>query len=276
VEHRLILGDALAILPTLPAGTVDAVLTDPPYSSGGMFRSDRMQTTREKYVMTDTVLVRPEFDGDNRDQRGWQFWASLWFSELRRLVKPGGLLFCFIDWRQLPAATDVLQAGGWVWRGIIPWNKSEAVRPQRGRFRAQCEYILVGSNGPWVEQTAVCLPGFFSYVVNAKEKRHTTGKPVELLGDLLQATGPGAVILDPFMGSGATGVACLRMGRAFIGIEQNPAYFRIAQDWLRETEAQPALLADRTAALPAACELFGGLSSGIADGVTGGGDGRLP
>lgn len=190
---RLIQGDALAVLPTLSAASVDAVVTDPPYSSGGMFRGDRMQTTRAKYVMTDTQLSRPEFDGDNRDQRGWGYWAALWFAELRRIVKPGGLMFCFTDWRQLPTATDVLQAAGWVWRGIIPWNKTEAVRPQRGRFRAQCEYVLVGSNGPWLEQTTVCLPGFYSYVVNSSEKRHTTGKPVELLRDILQVTRPGAV-----------------------------------------------------------------------------------
>lgn len=236
-------GDALAILPTLPAGSVDVALTDPPYSSGGMFRGDRMQSTGVKYVMTGTQLSRPEFDGDNRDQRGWAFWSSLWLAELKRVVVPGGLLFMFTDWRQLPTASDVLQAGGWVWRGIIPWNKSEAVRPQRGRFRAQCEYVLVGSNGPWIEQTAVCLPGFFSYVVNPKEKRHTTGKPVQLLADLLQATRPGAVVLDPFMGSGSTGVACAMTGRSFVGIEVNPDYYQVAAAWLREVEAQPALLA---------------------------------
>ena len=238
---QLFAGDALALLPTLPAESVDMVLTDPPYSSGGMFRGDRMQTTRDKYVVTGTQLSRPEFDGDNRDQRGWAYWAALWFGELRRIVKPGGLLCVFIDWRQLPTCTDALQAGGWVWRGIIPWNKSEAVRPQRGRFRAQCEYILVGSNGPWAEQNDVCLPGFFSYVVNVAEKRHTTGKPVQLLVDLLQVTRPGAVVLDPFMGSGSTGVACVRTGRSFIGIELNPDYYRIAQAWLREAQHQPLL-----------------------------------
>lgn len=238
---RLIQGDALAILPTLAAGSVDVALTDPPYSSGGMFRGDRLQSTRSKYVMSDTILSRPEFDGDNRDQRGWAFWAALWLSELRRVVVPGGLLFSFVDWRQLPTATDVLQAAGWVWRGIIPWNKTEAVRPQRGRFRAQCEYILIGSNGPWLEQADRCLPGFFTYGINAAEKRHTTGKPVALLRDLLQVTRPGAVVLDPFMGSGSCGVACVQTGRSFIGIECNPAYFAVAQDWLRETEAQPRL-----------------------------------
>lgn len=241
-KMRLYQGDALAILPTLPAASVDCVLTDPPYSSGGMFRGDRVGATFAKYMTSDTVTRRPEFDGDNRDQRGWAFWTALWLAELKRVVVPGGLLCLFTDWRQLPTASDVLQAGGWVWRGIIPWNKSEAARPQVGRFRAQCEYILTASNGPWAAQVEVCLPGFYSYVVNANEKRHTTGKPVQLLADILQVTRPGAVVLDPFMGSGSTGVACMMTGRSFIGIEVNADYFAVASDWLREVEAQPALL----------------------------------
>src|SRR5690606_31540465 len=71
-------GDALAVIPELPE--FDAVITDPPYSSGGAFRSDRMQSTVAKYVNSDTAVSRPEFSGDNRDQRSFLAWSTLWLA----------------------------------------------------------------------------------------------------------------------------------------------------------------------------------------------------
>ena len=54
---------------------------------------------------------------------------------MRRAEIDGSALFCFIDWRNLPCIIDALQIGGWVYRGIIPWNKTEAARPRPGWFR---------------------------------------------------------------------------------------------------------------------------------------------
>jgi len=50
-------------------------------------------------------------------------------------------LVAFSDWRQLPALCDAVQAGGWLWRGIAAWDKTEASRPRNGGFRAQCEFM---------------------------------------------------------------------------------------------------------------------------------------
>src|SRR5437762_2971862 len=98
-------GEALAWLATLPTGSVDAVITDPPYSSGGMMRSDRAGTsTREKYTDGKRHSPYADFSGDNRSQRGWAYWMALWLSEAFRATKPGGVLLMFCDWRQLPAA----------------------------------------------------------------------------------------------------------------------------------------------------------------------------
>lgn len=231
-------GDSLSILRTLPSASVDAVVTDPPYSSGGMMRSDRNQKTSDKYVFTNVKVERPEFFGDNRDQRGFLAWCSLWLAECWRVTRPGGALLMFTDWRQLPIATDAIQAGGWVWRGIVPWDKTEGVRPQRGWFRAQCEYVLTGSHGALGKEDGrtveVCAPGCFRESVRAAGKLHITGKPVSLMKHLMQVLPPGAVVLDPFAGSGTTLLAAKELNLRSIGIELGPSHCQIIRQRLSQ------------------------------------------
>ena len=80
-QWRLEQGDSLALLQGLEPGTVDMVLTDPPFSSGGAFRGDRAARTSSKY--TDHgyqgAAALPDFTGDNRDQRSFMVWCGLWF-----------------------------------------------------------------------------------------------------------------------------------------------------------------------------------------------------
>jgi site-specific DNA-methyltransferase (adenine-specific) len=105
-------GNCLELLPALADQPVDAVITDPPYSSGGQYRGDRMQSTSAKYVQSGQVLQQGDFSGDNRDQRAYGHWCALWLAECLRVTKPGGVCCLFTDWRQLPTTTDALQAGG--------------------------------------------------------------------------------------------------------------------------------------------------------------------
>ena len=227
--QTIYLGNCLQVLPQLEVGSVSCLLTDPPYSSGGMFRGDRMQDTGSKYVTTGTVKQRANFSGDNRDQRSWTFWCSWWLAECLPTLKEGAHVFCFTDWRQLPSLTDAIQAGGYVWRGIIPWNKTEGVRPQKGWFRAQCEYVLTASAGNLgQEQTrhGDCSAGFWTEF-SGKGKLHQTGKPVALCRFLLDASCAGTV-LDPFCGSGSTLMAAKQAGLPGVGIEIEEAYAEIA------------------------------------------------
>ncbi|NCC97750.1 MAG: site-specific DNA-methyltransferase, partial [Synergistales bacterium] len=108
----------------IPSGTIDAVITDPPYCSGGSSSASRQVDPAHKYVQSGTKIVRPSFGGDLRDQRSWGYWCTLWIGECLRAMKEGGYFLMFTDWRQLPQATDALQAGGVVWRGIIAWDKT--------------------------------------------------------------------------------------------------------------------------------------------------------
>jgi site-specific DNA-methyltransferase (adenine-specific) len=238
---ELYAGDALAVLPTLPAGAVDLVLVDPPYNSGGRTMSDRTTySARDKYVSGDaaTAQTLADFAGDNRDQRSYAYWLTMTLAESLRTAREGASCLVFTDWRQLPATSDALQAAGWTWRGVIAWHKPVA-RPRQGGFASSCEYVLWGAHGPIDgRRNPVYLPGLYSASQpRGKKRRHITQKPVELLAELVKVAPPGGTVLDWCAGSGSTGVAALGSGRRFIGAEITAAYSTIAAERLAEAEA---------------------------------------
>ena len=175
-------------------------------------------------------------------------WRSDWLEACLRAARPGAALFCFIDWRNLPCIIDALQIGGWVYRGIIPWNKTEAARPRPGWFRSQCEYIVTATAGPLTMspqsegEEFQFAPGFFTLPVVGGEKVHITEKPVPLMEWLLGIRAEWQTVLDPFMGSGSTGVAALSMGRKFVGIEVEEHYYSIACKRIEQASARQRLM----------------------------------
>jgi site-specific DNA-methyltransferase (adenine-specific) len=227
-DATLYLGDSLEIIPTLKH--VDAVITDPPYCSGGRTSGERTKSTSQKYQSTGLKNYFADFAGDNKDQRSWMIWTSLWLGKAMEKLSEGGMVCLFSDWRQLPACTDALQMAGLVWRGIVVWDKVNA-RPMPNRFRSQAEYIAWGTNGQREFETegAVYHDGVFSIKApSSAERQHSTQKPVELMDHLVEIALPGEIILDPFMGSGTTGVSALQLRRKFIGCELVPHYFDVA------------------------------------------------
>jgi site-specific DNA-methyltransferase (adenine-specific) len=250
--HR---GDSLLALRDLPDECVDLLLTDPPYSSGGAFRGDRARSTGEKYVTSGAQHVPEDFEGDTRDQRSFELWTSLWCAEAWRVAKDGCVGMLFSDWRQLGATADAFQAGGWVLRGISAWDKGEATRPRNGGMRGQCEYIVWGSRGPLVERD-VYLNGCFRVQVG-KDKLHQAVKPDPLLSDLVRLCPPGGVVLDPFNGSGSTGIACARAGLRYIGLEITDSWSALSRERIR-AEFEQSTLAARAAGQGA---LFAGVGT---------------
>ncbi len=226
-------GDALAVLRDMPGESVDAVLTDPPYSSGGLYASARRADPVTKYQTSDTARTYPPMLGDLKDQRSFVMWAALWLGECHRLARPGARCLVFSDWRQLPAMTDALQAGGWEWRGIVVWHKPSA-RPMVGEFRRDVEFVLHGIKRPIRQTSRSCLPGVFRHAVIPAHKVHLTSKPVPLVTELLGVTPNDAVVLDPFMGGGTTALACMATGRRFVGVELSEQYFDLAEARIRE------------------------------------------
>ncbi|WP_229686541.1 DNA-methyltransferase [Longimycelium tulufanense] len=228
-------GEALSVLSTLDAASVDAVITDPPYSSGGMVRGDRTAGVHAKYVRRDSRSGNrlAAFGGDNRDQRSFAYWSALWLSEALRVTTPGGVLAVFTDWRQLPTTTDAIQAGGWVWRGIVPWHKPNGRRCQ-GRFANNCEYIVWGTCGPRPLNIVPHAPDGFFQINTPRQREHITQKPLELMRHLVTITPAGGLILDPFAGTGTTGVAAVLEGRSFLGVEASDHFHTIATRRLAE------------------------------------------
>lgn len=235
----LLQGDCLELLKDIPDGSVDMVLTDPPYSSGGLFAGDRKASTRTKYCDSNFngAARFQNFSGDNMDQRSFTEFMRMVLSKCRKKASQESIAAVFVDWRNLPAMTDALQWAGWVWRGIVVWDKGTS-RNIPGRFRPDCEYIVWGTNGPkavnWDSNSKALAGCYHIKSVSAKKKNHQTEKPVELLEKLLEICSGSGTVLDCFMGSGSTGVACVNTGRKFIGMELDPGYFETAKQRIEE------------------------------------------
>lgn len=242
-------GDCMERIQEIPDMTVDMVLCDPPYSSGGLFAGDRKKSTREKYCDDDYdgAARFQNFSGDNMDQRSFTEFMRMVLSKCREKSKPESVCAVFVDWRNLPAMTDALQMAGWVWRGIVVWDKGIS-RAIPNRFRNDCEYIVWGTNGQrkteYKSGVFVGAGCFRVPSVPTKQKHHQTEKPVELLERLIEICPKGGTVFDPFMGSGSTGVACIRMGRAFIGIELDRRYFETAKERIAAESDQLSIWKD--------------------------------
>lgn len=210
---QLILGDCLDILPTLAAGSVDAVVTDPPY---GIAIDNHGQAGRNR------CLIAGDHDG------------AAGLSVLR-----------WTEDCDVPAIFFASPRRPWPgqWRNLIVWDKGGAVGG--GGDLSTClkltwELIQVARNRMLGcgRDTSV-----WRHVVTQRDfPYHTCQKPVDLMERLIKSfTEPDTTVLDPFMGSGTTGVACVKTGRNFIGIEIDPTYFAIAERRIAEAQAQLAM-----------------------------------
>ncbi|HAR65076.1 MAG TPA: hypothetical protein DCR55_02535, partial [Lentisphaeria bacterium] len=117
---------------------------------------------------------------------------------------------------------------------LIVWDKTIMARPQKGWFRAQCEFAIAATSGSISRSESAadddpCSVGLFQHrVIQGKNRQHVTEKPVQLMSDLIQTRGDWRTVLDPFMGSGTTLRAAKDLGRKAIGIEIDERYCEIA------------------------------------------------
>lgn len=226
-QAALYQGDALALIPRLRLA--DAVVTDPPYASGGRTLTEKRVPTAEKYTAKKkgqrVASAYPSFEGDALDQRSWIIWTQMWLRLARERANDGAYLLVFVDWRQIAALTDAVQMSGWTWRGILAWDKSTEARiAHTGYFRQQCEFIVWGTNGKCAQRPDLgagrTLSGCFQHGrAKGADRMHQTAKPTALVRDLLRCVRPGGHVIDPFMGSAPIGAAALEMGLSYDGIE---------------------------------------------------------
>ncbi|GGY12625.1 DNA-methyltransferase [Pseudoduganella dura] len=237
--NKLLQIDALDLARQLEPESIDMLLTDPPYSSGGLHVGDRAKDTTTKYIQTSTKTKYQDFACDNMDQRSWSFWCHAWLTEAERALKPGGLVVCFIDWRQLPTLTDVVQAAGFTLRGIAVWDKMAGrFRPRKGGFGQQAEFIVWASKGKMLPHE-VYLGGVFASRLST-QKQHLTEKPIDVARQIVRLVPPGGTLADFFAGCGTFLLAAKEAGLNWTGSEKNPVYHQLASQRLADVPAQLA------------------------------------
>lgn len=231
--------DCLQFLPTIATNSVDLIITDPPYSSGGLHSGTRRQPPSSKYLGSDVKRQVHDFPHDNKDQRSWLRWCCEWLAECYRVLKPGQVIAVFIDWRQLPTLTDAMQMAGFLWQGVAVWDKTiGGCRPRKGGMRQQAEFIVWASKGR-LDQYEIYLPGVF-HGRKPTDTFHITAKPVPLLVELCELAGPGGHVLDPFAGGAATMIAAMQAGKSATGCELEPAIYQQAQQAIAKARQQVA------------------------------------
>lgn len=238
VEHLaegivLHLGNSLEIMPNL--GPVDHVITDPPYEQnaqdriGGISRKDGGKVT-EKLTFAGIDTIRDEVATLTR------FKCSGW-----------AIFFCTAEgvapWR------DAIEAAGMKYRSPMIWVKPDAMPKFNGQGPAVgFEAIVTAWCGPGISVwNGGGKRGIFSHLTNFQGRtgEHPTEKPPRLMEELIGLfTAPGDVVLDPFMGSGTTGVACIRHGRNFIGIERDEKFFDLSCRRISDALTRPDLFID--------------------------------
>jgi site-specific DNA-methyltransferase (adenine-specific) len=211
------LGDCLDYLRTLKTGSVDAVVTDPPYGIGKRLVSGGVNQARNVTVPKAGFANLINSKADKWDKPAPQELIDHIFRVSKHQIIWGGNFYA------LPPC-----------RKPLCWDK---VRPNQKKV-SEWEYAWTSFEGR-AEKFTYCANGGFV----AKEKReHPTQKPTPLMVWCLKFLPEGCVVLDPFMGSGTTGVACIRTGRSFIGCESDPTYFAIAERRIAEEKASMPLL----------------------------------
>lgn len=227
-------GDVLEVVPSLDV--CDALITDPPYSSGGAFRADRAKQTSVKYSSS-LVVASIAFAGDNRDGRSFLAWCSLWLSACFNRLADHASALVWSDWRQVPTLSDALQCGGFTWGGLGVWHKKTG-RPERVGFGHVHELVLHGVRGSRdAEAHAYSAPGVFLNPLE-RERVHLAQKPLAVMEWLVPFCPEGGRVLDPFMGSGSTLLAAQNLGRRAVGIDADERWCETAAERVEANAAR--------------------------------------
>ncbi|KMO27070.1 modification methylase [Methylobacterium aquaticum] len=243
--NEVILGDCLTALDRLPPSSVDLVFADPPYN----------------LQLGAGTLLRPNQSAVDAVDDDWDQFASFdaydtftraWLSACRRVMKPTATLWVIGSYHNIFRVGSALQdLGFWILNDIV-WRKANPMPNFRGkRFTNAHETLIWASRSDQKGYTFhyEALKGgnddlqmrsdWFIPLCTGDErlkgedgrKLHPTQKPEALLArTILSSSNPGDVVLDPFFGTGTTGAVAKRLGRHFIGIEQEPAYAAAARE----------------------------------------------
>lgn len=226
-QQRLILGDCLEVLPTLEAGSVDAVVTDPPYGTGGFARTESGKG--------------PDFSVVRSKREAWDVWDPRWLEHALRIAR---YVVTFAPQTVIASLWGMgPQPRQFVWckpdpfvRGKPPYAMEPVIAFGERRGTAERD---------WFVHSAIKVRR------NAEAVGHQYQKPLAVMAWLVGvATVPGDTVIDPFLGSGTTLVAAERLGRRGIGIEIDAQYFDVACRRVEDAAKQPRLFTPDERARP--------------------------
>jgi len=243
--NRIILGNCVEAMNSLPEASVDMVFADPPYNL--QLEGELLRPNNTRVDGVDDAWDR--FD----DFAGYDRFTREWLAAARRVLKPDGTLWVIGSYHNIFRVGTVLQdLGFWILNDVI-WRKSNPMPNFRGRRFTNAHETLIWCGrdkstrhrfnhqamknlnddlqmrSDWL--LPVCTGGERLKVDG--RKAHPTQKPESLLHRvILASTVAGDVVLDPFFGSGTTGAVARKLGRSYIGIERDPDYVNIARERL--------------------------------------------
>ena len=238
--------DCIEGLKEIADKSIDCVITDPPYwhkkSPGKPYSQRKQCNTESKFSNSelynydgDMIKGMSDFDGEHID-------------ELMKAIEPKMKImnaYIFCSETQVPYYAMWAENNGYMF-SILVWEKPLSII-NKNRFSQNLEYIMrIYDYGTALRR----LPNNELYnrvkktaPVNGSEKIHVTQKPVSIIREfVLLNTDEGATILDPFMGSGSTAIACLREKRHFIGFELNEKFYKKASDRIKAEKSQLTLV----------------------------------
>lgn len=215
---NLFLGDARKLLREVPTGFVDLIVTDPPYStiSGGSGPSDTHQRPSGMLAANDGKIFQHN-----------EIKFREYFHDLFRVLKDPGHLYLMVNFLNLEEALTELRRHGFQVHNLLVARKQNAT-PNRW-YMKNVEYVIFARKGAAFQINNCGSMTCHDWVNPVGHKTHPTEKSVDLMRLYIEnSSQPGQVVLDPFMGTGATAVAARESGRSFIGFESDVTFYQIA------------------------------------------------
>lgn len=228
---KLYNGDCLGVMDELISKgvKVDAIITDPPFNIVEKIgKNIHLFRQGEKSKETSMTKENMSFDiGFNQLE---------WLKRIPKLVKQGGTIIIFNDWENMGEIAKALRELKINVKSLNHWQKTNPQPAEwKRRFVAGREYFLycVKGNKPTFNVEKL-HKGVFEFSLTKKSEKengkHPNQKPIKLMEEIISiTTNKDDTVLDPFMGSGTTGVGCKNLNRRFIGVELEEKYFNIAK-----------------------------------------------